>query len=266
MRNNLAVSLLALKNKKNLNKFFSILKCENIRYVELPILKLFKNYSPSKKKLNVLKKKLKKNSLKITSIQALFYGRENLSIFRINDTKDIINHLKKVIKIAKYFGASNLIFGSPNNRNLDNSNKADQLKNGLKLFKKIGQLCKKNKIYFIIEPNAKIYNCNYINSIKQALNLIKIINSQNILINVDTGNISLEREKLINYKKKNKYFKNFQISEKNLADIRRSKFDHVKILKKFNISNKIISLEMKDQKISNLKSQIKKFKAIVNNV
>ena len=67
-------------------------------------------------------------------------------------------------------------------------------------------------------------------------------------------------------KKKNKYFKNFQISEKNLADIRRSKFDHVKILKKFDISNKIISLEMKDQKISNLKSQIKKFKAIVNNV
>ena len=96
MRNNLAVSLLALKNVKNLNKFLSILKCENIRYVELPILKIFKNYSPSKKNLYVLKKKLKKNSLKITSIQALFYGRENLSIFKINDSKDIINHLKKV--------------------------------------------------------------------------------------------------------------------------------------------------------------------------
>ena len=266
MENNLAISLLALDKKKNLDIFLSILKSENIHSIELPILKIFKDYEFSKSKLLNFKKKLNKHSIKISSIQALMYGEEDLNIFREQDSKKILNHLKKVIKIAKFFEATNLIFGSPKNRVLAPKDKKIQLKTAMSLFKKISQLCKKNKIYFIIEPNASYYNCNYINNVDQALRLVKYINSDYFLINVDTGNISLEKENLVNYKKKNKYFRNFQISEKNLGDIRLTKYNHAKILRKFETSNRIISLEMRNQKVSNLKSQIKKFKDIVKKI
>ena len=266
MDNKLAISLLALDKKKNLDIFLSILKSENIHFIELPILKIFKDYDFSKRNFLKFKKKLNKYSIKISSIQALMYGEEDLNIFKKQDSEKILNHLKKVIKIAKFFDATNLIFGSPKNRVLAPKDIQIQLKTSMKLFKKISQLCKRNNIYFIIEPNAKYYDCNYINNVKQALKLVKYINSDYFLINVDTGNISLEKENLINYKKKNKYFRNFQISEKDLDDIRITKCNHVKILRKFEISNRTISLEMKDQKVSNLKSQIKKFKDIVKKI
>ena len=163
MKNKIAISLLSLKKRKNLDKFLSILKKNEVHYVELPILKIFNSYNPKKMHLENFNKKLKKNSIKVSSIQAIFYGREDLNIFRDNDTKKILNHLKKVIKLAKYFGASNLIFGSPQSRFLLKKNKKEQINNGIKLFKKIGKLCGKKKIYFCIEPNAKHYSCNYNN-------------------------------------------------------------------------------------------------------
>jgi sugar phosphate isomerase/epimerase len=266
MENNLAISLLALDKKKNLDKFLSILESERIKLIELPILKIFKNYEFKKYKFLNFKKKLNKYSIKICSLQSLFYGKENLNIFIREDSQKILNHLKKVIKIAQFFGATNLIFGSPKNRVISAKNKQHQLKIALRLFKKIGNLCKKNKVYFLIEPTAKYYGCNYINNIRQGLRLIRYVNSDNFLINVDTGNIFLESENLYNYKKKNKFFKNFQISEKNLDDIRLTKCNHAKILKKFKTSNSIISLEMINQKVSNLRSQIKKFKGIVKEI
>ena len=266
MVNNLAISLLALDKKKNLDIFLSILKSESIKFIELPILKIFKDYEFKKKKFLNFKKKLNNYSIKICSLQSLFYGKENLNIFKKEDSQKILNHLKKVIRIAKFFGATNLIFGSPKNRVISVKNKQRQLKIAFKLFKKIGNLCKKNKIYFTIEPNSKYYGCNFINNIRQALSLVRYINSDNFLINVDTGNIFLENENLCNYKKKSKFFKNFQISEKNLDDIRLTKCNHAKILKKFETSNSIISLEMMSQKVSNLKSQIKKFKDIVKEI
>ena len=49
MKSKLSVSLLALRNFTELEKFLSVLKKNNIRYIELPITKLLPNYHIKKK-------------------------------------------------------------------------------------------------------------------------------------------------------------------------------------------------------------------------
>ena len=44
MKNKLSVSLLALNNINQIDEFLSVLRKENIKYIELPISKITKNY------------------------------------------------------------------------------------------------------------------------------------------------------------------------------------------------------------------------------
>ena len=261
----LAVSLLALKSIHNLHQFLLTVKKEKISFLELPITKIFSNFNYNKRKLNLFNNILKKYSLKISSIQSIFFGKEDLNIFDKNKHIEIILHIKKVIKIAKFFKAKNLIFGSPINRKLNLQTRQKKIIGEI-ILTKIVKLCEKNDLVFCIEPNAKYYGCNYINTTNQALKLIKKLSLKNFLINVDTGNISLEEKKLLNFKKQSKYFGNYQISEKDLISLTDGKVKHVKILKGFDVKNKIISLEMNKIDINNLKLDIKKFKKIVKNL
>ena len=114
----ISVSMLALDNKKNLKKFIKILKDEKINYLELPITKIFDNYNFNLKKLRIFKQLLKKNSLKISSIQSIFFGKEQLNIFDRSQHKAILSHIKKILRFSKYLGAKNIIFGSPIKRKL----------------------------------------------------------------------------------------------------------------------------------------------------
>lgn len=263
MKTKLSISLLALDYKKNLNKFIKIIKKEKINYLELPITKIFNNFDYNLKKLRSFKKLLKKNSLKISSIQSIFYGKENLNIFNRNHHKQILIHINQVLKIAKYLEAKNLIFGSPMNRRINLKKKEQQHLIGIEIFKKIAKQCEKKNIIFCFEPNSKYYKCNYINSVSQAIKLVKTINSRYFLINADTGNISLENKKLVNFKKKGNLFGNFQVSEKDLVGLSKGNVDHQKILSKFETLKKIISLEMNNIKINNLRTEVKIFKRLI---
>ena len=266
MKIELSVSLLALDYKKNLNKFLKIMNEEKIKYLELPITKIFDNFNFNAKKLKLFRHLLKKHSLKISSIQSIFFGKEDLNIFDKNKHQKIILHVNKVLKISKYLGAKNLIFGSPINRRIDLKKKQKQGKIGIQILKKIITLCKNNNMILCIEPNAKYYKCNYINSVSQAIKLVNTINSRHFLINADTGNISLENKRLVNLKKKKNLFGNFQVSEKNLICLTKGRINHKKILNQFDLSKKIISLEMKNININKIRSEIKKFKNIMNEI
>ena len=262
----LSVSMLALDNKKNLKRFIKILKDEKINYLELPITKIFDNYNFNLKKLRIFKQLLKKNSLKISSIQSIFFGKEQLNIFDRSQHKAILSHIKKILRFSKYLGAKNIIFESQKNKKKNLKKKLQQNLVGVEILKKIINECKKKKIVFCIEPNARYYNCNYINSILQAIKLVKKINYKNFLINADTGNISLENKRLVNFRKQKKFFGNFQISEKDLVSLSKGNVNHEKILGHFDLSEKVISLEMNNIKIINLRNEIKIFKNLISKI
>lgn len=267
MKNKLAISLLCLDNFKKLDFFLDIIHRKKLKFIELPITKISKDYSFNKKKLRFYKDLFNKYEIKISSIQSIFYQKENLNIFNKKDHNKIINHLKKVFKIANFLSASNIIFGSPKNRYYHND--LNDLKvfesRYINFFQKISDLALKYKLKICLEPNSKFYNCNFVNNLKQAIKVVKKVKRNNFLINADTGNYSLEKDTYV--KDKDLYlFENYQISEKNLINLSKGKINHAKILKKIYNQNKLISLEMSNIDIGLLENDINKFQNIISSI
>lgn len=265
MKFKLSFSLLALKNKKNIEPLLEILKKHQIKYIEIPISKFFPRYHMSINKINKFKKILKKYDIKISSAQAIFY-KKNLNILSEKDETKVIVHLKKIIFFCKKLKIKNIIFGSPANRIRNNINPDDADKIFNKILKRVSGDLKKNNVNFCIEPNSKFYNCDYINNTKQALKFVKRNDIKNVYINFDTGNALLEDDKVEVKKIEKKYFKNFQISEKNLKELGNNYKRHVKLLKKLDLEHKFLSLEMLNVDLIKIKKNIKKFKLIANKI
>jgi len=261
----LSLSLLALENFYELEKFLSILKRNRIKYVELPISKILPKYKVDKKKIKFFLKTLKKYKIKVSSVQAIYYGK-NLNVLNSAQFKKNFDHLKQIIRISKLLKVNNIIFGSPLNRKKNNLSLKKSNKNFQKLLSKIDNILSKNKIYFLIEPNSKHYKCDYLINTNEVLNFLKKNNFKNIFINLDTGNALLENDKILINKRDKQYFKNFQISEKNLLGLSSNKEKHKKILRKFILKNNFISLEMLNIDINKLDNNIKKFKIITKNI
>ena len=71
---------------------------------------------------------------------------------------------------------------------------------------------------------------------------------------------------MVNFKKQKNFFGNFQISEKDLVSLSKGNVNHEKILGHFDLSEKVISLEMNNIKIINLKNEIKIFKNLISKI
>lgn len=263
MKNKLSVSLLTLKDFSKLDEILSLIKKNDIKYIELPITKILPNYKLDKKKIRTFLNKISKYKIKISSVQAIFY-KKKLNVLEVNDHKKIIKHLNKILLITKLLGAKNIIFGSPKNRLKGNISTEDAFKILKNLLIKIQKKLVKNDIFFCIEPNSKHYGCDFILNSLDALEFIHYSKIKNLAINFDTGNAFLEKDKKKISKKNLKYFKNFQISEKNLAGLKKNLNKHKKLLKQFDIKKNFISLETLNLNFKEIKKNIRLFKSIQN--
>ena len=264
MKNRLAISLLCLEDFKKIDFFLDIIHKKKLRFIELPITKISKDYSFDTKKLTYYKELFNKYEIKISSIQSIFYQKENLNIFNKKDHNKIIIHLKKVFKIAYFLNAKNIIFGSPKNRYFPDDLKDLKVSENIyvNFFQKISDLALKYKLKICLEPNSKLYSCNFVNNLKQAIKVAKKVKRNNFLINADTGNYSLEKDTYV--KDRDSYlFENYQISEKNLINLSKGKINHAKILQKIYNQKKLISLEMSNIDIRLLEKDINKFQNII---
>ena len=263
MKNRLSVSLLAINDFSKIDKFLDLMQKNNIRYVELPITKILPDYQIDKEKIKNFLKKISRYKIKISSVQAIFY-KKKLNVLKIDDHEKIIKHLNKILLIAKLLKAKNVIFGSPKNRIKGQLSNQDAFKIFKVLLNRIRSKLIKNKINFCIEPNSKYYGCDFILNSSDALKFINYAKIKNLAINFDTGNALLEKDKIKILTKHQIYFKNFQISEKNLSSLKKDTKRHKELLKKFNIKKKFISLEVLNVNLKDLEKDINLFKSITS--
>ena len=193
-------------------------------------------------------------------MQSLLYGANDCYLFYSKKQRaNFIQHLSKVIVLAKKLKIPNLVFGSPKNRMIPSNMKyKDAEKIAIITFRKIGKIAKQNNIYFAIESNPKEYGTNFLNNIHQTYNLVKKIKSSNIKINLDAGEILMNSEtqnieKII--KKCIKFINHVHISKPYLKPINNKKFflKLINILKKYNYT-KWVSIEMRNQDKNNFEN------------
>lgn len=225
-----------------------ILKKYGMSNVELAITKYIDWADLNTKKLEELKEKFNKYSIKIYSLQAIFFGIDS-NIFI--DTHGFISHFKYVLKTASYLGVQKIVFGSPKNRfkPLDMTlDEADTI--FIEAISEISDTAAEYNITVCLEPNAIDYECNYITTINEAISIIKEVNNPNFKLNLDLGNAKMMKdsfdESIV------EYVGHIQISEPYLAEIKNSiqdsyYKDFIKIFSReiLEKNDLYISLEMK---------------------
>ena len=199
-------------------KFLKNIKDLGFKNVELAPTLIFKHPFTKKNQIKI-KRIVKKNKIKIQSIQSVFFNCKKLYFLNDNDKEYLINYFIKVVKFARFLSIRKISIGSCPSRQCKLNKKALWHLN-LFLFKKFSQIAKSSKIIICIEPVSKKYGNNFLFDPYEASKFVKKINKPNIKLLLDTGNLKSNKIDIKNFFKANKKFiHHVQISEKELTNL-----------------------------------------------
>lgn len=206
--------------------------------------------------------KLKKEySLCVSSMQSIWYGRQE-RIFGTSDEREfLVYYTKKAIDFAAAMNCKNLVFGCPRNRRILADENPEL---GIEFFKEVGDYAAEKGTVIGLEANPPIYNTNYINDTASAFQMIEQVNSDGFKLNLDIGTMVFNDEKITDLKQKVNLINHVHISEPGLEQIERRKIH--KELKEILSSESYqgyVSIEMKNlEDINILEKKMKYVRSI----
>jgi sugar phosphate isomerase/epimerase len=213
-----------------------ILDRYNIKYIEVAPTKLVKWCNLTSNILIEYEKKMEK---KIISLQSILY-KTNLSITNETHIEKIQNHFNKILYICYKVKIPKIVFGSPKSRLVSSPKEKDIF---IKNFKEINKLAKQYNVKVCIEPNSKLYGCNFMTNIFETITILKELNCSNIKLHIDTGNMMMENDNILNIANTVPYLESIHISDHNLGYINNSLHKDFSEIFEYINYNKYITLE-----------------------
>ncbi len=173
-------------------------------------------------------KKLKKDyDFSVSSMQSIWFGRQERIFGSDKERQILIDYTKKAIDFAVAIDCKNLVFGCPRNRNLIEGSDTNL---AINFFKELGDYAFEHGTTIGMEANPPIYHTNYINDTISALNLIKSVNSRGFLLNLDVGTMIQNEEQVSELEGMVKLIHHVHISEPGLKPIEKRNL-HVELKK-----------------------------------
>ena len=183
-----------------------------------------------------------KYNLTISSMQSIWYGRNEKIFYSEEERSCLLKYTKKAIDFANAMNCSNLVFGSPRNRVIKSENDKEIAR---EFFYELGEYAKQKNTTLSIEPNPVLYNTNFINYTTEAFELVKNVKSDGFKVNVDLGTIIYNKEDLNSISENIDLINHIHISEPNLVPIQeRNLHNQLAEILKDNNYDKYISIEM----------------------
>lgn len=233
-------------DKKDNNIIYKFMLENKIKGLEIAPTQLVgaNPYEKIDKTRNIVQKLRQEYNIIISSMQSIWYGRQEKMFFSDSDRAILLNYTKKAIDFAASINCKNLVFGSPKNRILQ---KKEQYKIAVEFFQELACYAEKKNTCIAIEANPTIYNTNFINNHKEALEIIKDVNSEGFKMNFDFGTLIANNESVYDVENYMDYINHIHISEPYLNQIKKRKEHEVLacILKEYKY-DKYISIEMKN--------------------
>jgi D-psicose/D-tagatose/L-ribulose 3-epimerase len=163
-------------------------------------------------------KELASFGLEVVSFQSLLFKQEHLQLF--GPTRDgLKERLTRVFEIAYWAGAKPLVFGSPKNRIKGSLSYAEALEQAASFFKEVSVEAEQFGVILCIEPNPEEYGTDFINNLSQAMELVTKIGSPKIRLQLDTGEIFMNKESDEQIAQAVSMAGHLQISEPFLAEV-----------------------------------------------
>lgn len=189
-------------------------------------------------------KKLKsEEGFVVSSMQSIWYGRNENIFDSETERLALIEYTKKAINFAEAIGCGNLVFGCPKNRNI---NEGKSSKVAVEFFKELGDYAYAHNTVLAMEANPVIYNTNFCNTTTEAIELIKEVGSKGFKLNLDFGTIIYNKENIEYFENNIGLINHIHISEPGLATIERRE-SHKKLAEVLKKNNYVgfVSLETK---------------------
>jgi sugar phosphate isomerase/epimerase len=259
---NLSISNIAWK-LENDDELYEYLKEQGFSGIEIaPTRILPKDPYDALQKAKDFAATLKQNyGLVISSIQSIWYGKNEKIFGSEKERRILVNYTKKAINFASSIDCKNLVFGCPRNRVIENDN---DINIAVSFFSQLGEYAKLNSTILSIEPNPTIYNTNFINYTKEAFEFVDIVKSNGFKVNIDLGTIIYNDESLQVVTDNIDLVNHIHISEPNLELIKKRKIHNElsNILKRANYQG-FVSIEMgKRDNLDEVKETIKYIKDV----
>jgi sugar phosphate isomerase/epimerase len=204
-----------------------------------------------------------KYNLIISSMQSIWYGRDEKIFESKKERKLLIEYTKKAILFAEAIKCKNLVFGNPKNRDTDDFQR--KLPIAIHFFKEVGDYAHEHHTVLALEPNPPVYNTRVMNRTEQTVDMAHKISSKGIKVNIDLGAILYNEENLDYLEKIPELINHIHISEPGLKKIKKRKNIHTWILKfsQKNLNNSFVSIEMGRQKVEDVKETIVYLKNLI---
>lgn len=208
--------------------------------------KYFKNFqATTTADILKVKKWWKDRGIDIVGMQALLFGTEGLNLFSSTADK-MREHLQEVMRIAGELGATQLVFGSPKNRDrsglsdLETQQKADDF------FSQLADYAKAKSVVLNLETNPVAYQCNFMTTMDETASVVLRINHPHLRLQLDTGAMLMNQESEALIAKYASTIGHIHLSEPQLKPLGSLNSDHSKLADQFKVfaKEKIATIEM----------------------
>ena len=135
------------------------------------------------------------NGVKISAMQALLFGRDDLVMFDSSEKRRrMLEYLSEIVEKAEEIGATRLVFGSPKNRRRGEKSRESVLPIAVGFFSSLADIANKHGVTICLEANPKEYGGDFILTTQEAAELVKTVNNEGFKLHLDTGGIVINNE------------------------------------------------------------------------
>ncbi len=202
----------------------------------------------SDKEIAKIRKQWTTRGVSIVGMQSLLFGTSGLNVFGNRAVqKEMLEHLRGVMRVAVGLGIQPLVFGSPKNRDRQGLNDGETREVACAFFSEVGDMAQQEGVVICLEPNPECYGANFMTCSAEAMAMVELIDHPAIKMQLDTGASAINHENVA------KIIEGFEdkighihLSEPGLLPLGRSEVDHQKVARQLNrlLPRHIATIEM----------------------
>jgi len=168
--------------------------------------------------------------LPVVALQSLLYGRNDLVIFGDDSVRaETATYLERIIDLAAHLGATNLVFGSPLNRQVGSLDRKTIERLAVPFFTRVGAYAHSLGINFCIEPNPPQYKCDWLIDTRECVAFLELVGVAGLALHLDAAALSLNAEPLEpTFALAAPWLRHFHASEPYLAPVAGGAASHAK--------------------------------------
>ena len=135
--------------------------------------------------------------IEIVALQALLFGRPELTVFESAETRArTLDYLKGIAHLGAQLGARALVFGSPRSRRVGALPREEALAIAIDFFRAAGESAAAEGVMLCVEPNPTQYECDFVTESAEGLELVRAVDSAGFGLHLDAAGMTLSGEDL----------------------------------------------------------------------